>query len=93
MLGAAILVLIAAMVIYAASCEEQFLADAFPEEFKAYVAATPNMWWPRKSPVALPERLDVRPAVFWKSFLDAASFFLLYLLVAIATEYRLHPAS
>lgn len=93
MLGATVLVLIAAMVIYAASCEEQFLADAFPEEFRAYVAATPNMWWPRKSPVALPERLDVRPAVFWKSFLDAASFFLLYLLVAIATEYRLHPAA
>ena len=88
-----VVVLIAALVIYAASCEEQFLADAFPEEFKAYVAATPNMWWPGRRRAALPEHLDVRPAVFWKAFLDAGSYFLLYLLVAIATEYRLLPAS
>src|ERR1043165_5974054 len=33
--------LITALVVYAASCEEQFLADAFPERFKEYVAATP----------------------------------------------------
>lgn len=93
LLGAAVLVLIAALVIYAASCEEQFLADEFPDQFKAYVAATPNMWWPGKSRAALPEHLDVRPAVFWKAFLDAGSFFVLYLLVAIATEYRLQLAS
>jgi protein-S-isoprenylcysteine O-methyltransferase Ste14 len=91
LLGAAVVVLIAGLVIYAASCEEQFLADAFPEEFKAYVAATPNMWWPawRKSPV--PAQLDVRPAVYWKAFLDAGSFFVLWLLVALAAEYRALP--
>ena len=88
-----VVVLISALVIYAASCEEQFLADAFPEEFKAYVAATPNMWWPGRRAAPLPEHLDVRPAVFRKAFLDAGSFFLLYLLVAIAAEYRLLPAS
>ena len=84
-------VLITALVIYAASCEEQFLADAFPEEFKAYVAATPNKWLPgpRRSP--LPAVLDVRPAVFWKAFLDAGSFFLLWVLVALAAEYRVIP--
>jgi protein-S-isoprenylcysteine O-methyltransferase Ste14 len=88
----AIVVLIAALVIYAAAGEEQFLADAFPDEFRNYLLATPNKWWPRFRRAALPERLDVRPGVFWKAFVDAGSFFLLYLLVALATEYRLIPA-
>jgi protein-S-isoprenylcysteine O-methyltransferase Ste14 len=87
-----IVVLIAALVVYAASCEEQFLADAFPEQFHSYTAATPNKWWPRSRQAPLPEHLDVQPAVFWKAFLDAGSFFLLYLLVALAAEYRLSPA-
>jgi hypothetical protein len=84
-------VLIAGLVIYAASCEEQFLADAFPEEFKAYLAATPNKWFPKSGRAALPAALDVRPAVFWKAFLDAASFFLLWVMVAMAAEYRVIP--
>lgn len=88
LLCAVTVLLIAALVVYAASCEEQFLADAFPEQFKAYVAATPNLWWPGRA-AALPDNLDVRPAVFWKAFLDAGSFFTLWLLVAVATELRL----
>ena len=86
-----VVLLIAGLVIYAASCEEQFLADAFPEEFKAYVAATPNMWWPARREKPLPPQLDVRPAVFWKAFLDAGSFFVLWLLVSLAAEYRALP--
>ena len=86
-----IVVLIAALVVYAASCEEQFLADAFPEQFHSYTVATPNKWWPRSRHTPLPEHLDVQPVVFWKAFLDAGSFFLLYLLVALAAEYRLVP--
>jgi protein-S-isoprenylcysteine O-methyltransferase Ste14 len=88
----AVVGLISALVLYAASCEEQFLADAFPEEFKAYVAQTPNMWWPRLAKSPMPAALDVRPAVYWKAFLDAASFFALYLLVALAAEFRVLPA-
>jgi protein-S-isoprenylcysteine O-methyltransferase Ste14 len=84
-----IVAVIAALVVYAASCEEQFLADSFPEEFKAYVAATPNKWWPASAAATQPEMIDVRPAIFWKSFLDAGSFFSLWLLVAVAAEYRL----
>ena len=84
-----VVVLIMALVIYAAACEEQFLADAFPEAFQAYVAATPNKWWPRAGARVLPDHLDVHPGVFWKAFLDAGSFFLLYLLVALCTAYRL----
>jgi protein-S-isoprenylcysteine O-methyltransferase Ste14 len=80
--------LIAALVVYAASCEEQFLADSFPEPFKAYVESTPNMWWPARA-VALPDNLDVRPSVFRKAFLDAGSFFLLWLMVSMAAEFRL----
>jgi protein-S-isoprenylcysteine O-methyltransferase Ste14 len=87
-----VVVLIAALVVYAAACEEQFLADAFPESFNAYVLATPNKWWPRSRPLRLPVHLDVQPMVYWKAFLDAGSFFLLYLLVALAAEYRLMPA-
>jgi protein-S-isoprenylcysteine O-methyltransferase Ste14 len=88
LLGACVVLLIAALVIYAASCEEQFLADAFPEGFKAYVAATPNMWWPALRKAALPAQLDVRPEVLWKAFLDAGAFFVLWLLVTLAAEYR-----
>ena len=92
LLGALVVLFVAGLLTYAASCEEQFLEDAFPEEFKAYVAATPNMWWPAPRKKPLPVQLDVRPAVFWKSFLDAGSFFLLWLLVALAAEYRTIPA-
>jgi protein-S-isoprenylcysteine O-methyltransferase Ste14 len=86
-----VVVLIMALVIYAASCEEQFLADAFPEEFKAYLAATPNKWIPKRGSAQLPVTLDVRPPVFWKAFLDAGSFFVLWVLVALAAEYRIIP--
>ena len=89
LLCAAVIVLIAALLVYAASCEEQFLADSFPDEFKAYTAATPNKWWPAFVRRDAPGHLDVLPAVYWKAFLDAASFFVLWLLVAIAAEYRL----
>lgn len=87
----AVVILIMALVVYAASCEEQFLADSFPEEFKAYVVATPNKWLPKSTQVSLPAVLDVRPAVFWKAFLDAGSFFVLWVLVALAAEYRVIP--
>jgi len=91
LLCVAVVVLVAALVVYAASCEEQFLADSFPEEFTAYVVATPNKWWPRFVPRGMPERLEVKPAIFWKALVDAGAFFLLYLLVAVAAAYRTSP--
>ena len=93
LLCAFVVVLVAGLVVYAASCEEQFLADSFPEEFKAYVAATPRMWWPRFAPGVVPDRVDVKPAIFWKALVDAGAFFLLFLLVALAAEYRIGPIS
>lgn len=84
-----VVVLIAALVVYAAACEEQFLAEQFPEEFGAYVVAVPHKWWPSLDRKPLPESIDVRPAVYRKAFLDAASFFTLWALVSLATEYRL----
>jgi protein-S-isoprenylcysteine O-methyltransferase Ste14 len=89
LLCAIIVVLIGALDVYAASCEEQFLADSFPDEFREYTAATPNKWWPAAASVTQPEHVDVRPSIFWKAFLDAGSFFALWLLVSIAAEYRL----
>jgi protein-S-isoprenylcysteine O-methyltransferase Ste14 len=91
LLCAAVVILVAGLVVYAAACEEQFLADSFPEEFAAYVIATPNKFWPRFAPRAVPEHLDVKPAIFWKAMVDAGSFFLLFLLVALAAEYRVSP--
>jgi len=88
LLCVSVVALIAALVIYAAACEEQFLAEQFPAEFAAYAAAVPNKWWPAARQGPPPERIDVRPLVFWKAFLDAGSFFLLWLLVAVATEFR-----
>jgi protein-S-isoprenylcysteine O-methyltransferase Ste14 len=87
-----VVMLITALVVYAAACEEQFLADAFPEEFKAYVAATPNKWIPKSARSEVPTTLDVRPAVFWKAFVDAGAFFLLWVMVALAAEFRVIPA-
>jgi protein-S-isoprenylcysteine O-methyltransferase Ste14 len=92
LLCAVVVVLIAALAIYAASCEEQFLAEQFPDDFKAYVAAVPHKWWPSARTAVLPESIDVRPVVFWKSFLDAGAFFALWLLVAMAAEFRMSPA-
>ena len=86
-----VVILVTALVVYAASCEEQFLADSFPDEFRAYVAATPNKWIPKAAHSAVPTTLDVRPAVFWKAFLDAGSFFVLWVLVALAAEFRIIP--
>jgi protein-S-isoprenylcysteine O-methyltransferase Ste14 len=91
LLCVAVVTLITALVVYAAACEEQFLADAFPDEFKVYVAATPNKWIPRSAPGTVPTTLDVRPAVFWKAFLDAGAFFVLWVLVALAAEFRTLP--
>ena len=89
-LCAIVVLLILALAVAAAAREEKFLAGAFPAEFNAYVVATPNKWWPTSWRTALPERIDMNPAVFWKAFLDAGAFFVLWLLVTIATEYRLH---
>lgn len=92
LLCAVVVVLIAALVIYAAACEEQFLAEQFPDEFRAYAAAVPHKWWPAARRAPLPDSIDVRPGVFWKAFLDAGSFFVLWLLVAMAAEFRLGAA-
>jgi protein-S-isoprenylcysteine O-methyltransferase Ste14 len=91
LLCAVVVALIAALVVYAAACEEQFLEAQFPDEFRAYVTAVPNKWWPRAAAAAMPERIEVRPAIYWKAFLDAGSFFLLYVLVSVAAEYRVVP--
>ena len=87
-----VVLLIFALVLTAAAREERFLARAFPTEFEAYAVATPNKWWPAFWRAPLPERIDLRPSVYWKAFLDAGSFLLFWLLVAIATEFRLTGA-
>ncbi len=90
LLCAIVVLLILVLAVSAAAREEKFLAGAFPAEFNAYVVATPNKWWPTSWRNALPERIDMNPALFWKAFLDAGAFSVPWLLVTIATEFRLH---
>jgi protein-S-isoprenylcysteine O-methyltransferase Ste14 len=88
-----VVALIAALAVQAALQEEKFLAGAFPAQFAEYAAATPNRWLPRRGVHPLPAQMEIRPAIFRKAYVDAGAYFLLYLLVALATEYRLASPS
>ena len=87
----AVVVLITALVIYAASCEEQFLADAFPDEFKAYMVATPNKWLPKSGASVVARRAGRSSGGVLESVPGCGSFFVLWVLVALAAEYRVIP--
>jgi protein-S-isoprenylcysteine O-methyltransferase Ste14 len=78
-----VVVLIAALLIYAASCEEQFLADSFPEDLQVH-GATPNKWLPQFGPRCRPRCwMFVRRCS--EGIPDAASFFS-QVFVALAAE-------
>lgn len=86
-LTAAVAALLAALFGSAVRAEEQVLARLHGAEFERYVAATPR-WWPAFHRYSVPEGLDLKPRVFWKAFLDAGSFVVLYLLVDSARALR-----
>lgn len=73
-------VVMAVLLSSAARAEGHALAEKYGAEYQAYAKLTPA-WCPSWRNYRLPESLAVSPAIFWKSFLDAGSFVLLYLLI------------
>jgi protein-S-isoprenylcysteine O-methyltransferase Ste14 len=86
-LTVAVAALLALLFSSAVRAEEQVLAALHGTDFERYAATTPR-WWPAFSGYAVPDAVDLRPRVFWKSFLDAGSFVVLYLLVDTARVLR-----
>lgn len=83
-LALATLLLLGVLVRRAATAEEAFLGTRHGAAFAAYVAGTPRFWpraWPLHAAHVLPARVEVRPPVLWKAFVDAGSFMLLWALV------------
>jgi protein-S-isoprenylcysteine O-methyltransferase Ste14 len=89
--GLFVVIAVSALVTHAATAEDRFLASAHPEAFAAWIAATPNRFWPGPSGL-IPQVLELAPKVFRKAFLDAGAFFLLFLLVELAARARLSGA-
>jgi len=83
LLTAATLLVLGALFTRAATAEDRFLAARFEQRFEHYRAATPR-FWPRRWIEPRPETLVVRPAILWKSFVDAGAFFLLAALIIVA---------
>ena len=71
----------------AAREEERVLAALHGAAFRDYARTTPR-WWPRFRDYRVPATIDVRPAIFWKAFLDAGSFILLYLVIDTVRSLR-----
>lgn len=73
----------------AARSEEKRLAERHGPAFREYARITPR-WLPDFSRPrrALPLRVQLTPQVFWKAFLDAGSFLLLYVLIITVVTLR-----
>lgn len=82
LLTAATLLVLGTLFTRAATAEDRFLAARFEQRFEAYRATTP-LFWPQRWREPRPETLSVRPAILWKSFVDAGAFFLLLALVVV----------
>lgn len=50
---------------------------------------TVRAFWPRGSSYEVPERLDIRPRILWKAFLDAGSLLGCYALLVLADALQL----
>jgi protein-S-isoprenylcysteine O-methyltransferase Ste14 len=77
-----------------ARAEESLLAQLHGEEYSAYARRVPR-FWPDRSLRQYPSEVLVPTAIYFKAFLDAASFLLLYGLVIagdLLARYGLTPA-
>jgi protein-S-isoprenylcysteine O-methyltransferase Ste14 len=96
-LTAALLAFLTWQFLRAVHSEEALLLQLHGAEFRRYAETTPRFWPSRSSrvasaspsgpgptPAAIPERIDVWPAVLWKSFLDGGSMVLLLACVMAA---------
>jgi hypothetical protein len=75
------------LLVGAAHTEERRLAAIHGDAFHAYVRRT-SRWWPRFSAYRVPATLQLAPRVYFRAFLDAGSFVLLFLLVDLARSLR-----
>jgi protein-S-isoprenylcysteine O-methyltransferase Ste14 len=73
----------------AARSEEKRLEARHGPAFREYARITPR-WLPhlRTPRQALPQRVQLTPQVFWKAFLDAGSFLLLFVLMTTVVTLR-----
>ena len=78
---------LAALVSSAARSEERRLFVLHGEPYQRYVNSTPR-WWPQWHAQRIPPTLEIQPRVFWKAFLDAGAFVLLFLLIDTARTLR-----
>lgn len=70
--------------------EEKRLEERHGEAFRQYARVTPR-WIPHlrnPRPRPLPQRVVLPPYLYWKAFLDAGSFALLYLIIVTSTTLR-----
>jgi protein-S-isoprenylcysteine O-methyltransferase Ste14 len=84
-------VLVAALgAIHAAAArrEDAVLQARHGPAFEDYRRAV-RAFWPRGSSYEVPERLEVRPRVLWKSFLDAGSLLGYYALLVLADALQI----
>jgi protein-S-isoprenylcysteine O-methyltransferase Ste14 len=73
-------VMFAVLLTRAARAEERFLSLAHPSAFAEYFSVTPR-FLPNWRNYRLPESVSVGPVILRKSFWDAGSFILLYLVI------------
>lgn len=71
-LGAALLALSAVQFAVAARGEDSLLGERHGADFARYAATVPA-FLPGRAPGDVPDSLEIRPRVLWKSFVDAAS--------------------
>ncbi len=86
---AVLLVVFAVIYAGAVAREDRFLAQEHGASFEEY-ARRVRAFWPNWSAYEVPERLEVRPRIFWKAFLDAGSLIGYLVLLVIADLLQLH---
>jgi protein-S-isoprenylcysteine O-methyltransferase Ste14 len=87
-LGGAAVLLVGVMLRSAAATEERFLAQRFPADWPSFAART-RRWWPRFANYQPPATTLVNVPVYWKAFVDAGAFLLLYILIDLAASSRI----
>jgi hypothetical protein len=80
-------VMFAVLLTRAARAEERFLSLAHPSAFADYVRITPR-FLPKWRNYRLPESVRISPVILRKSFWDAGSFVLLYLVIDTLSSLR-----
>jgi len=76
----------------AARREDAVLLGRHGEAFEDYRRSV-RPFWPRRSSYEVPERLEIRPRVLWKAFLDAGSLLGYFALLVLVDALQLAGAT